>query len=309
MADNSGIDWTDATWNPITGCSIKSPGCTNCYAMKLAGTRLRHHPSRAGLTYPTKNGPVWTGEVRLNEQWLDQPFRWKRPRDIFVCAHSDLFHEGVPSAWLDRIFDEMDRAPWHRYQILTKRPDRMAMWCAAPRPNVWLGASAERQKEADERREPLAALAAAGWNTWVSYEPALGLVDWTGYEFIKWLVSGGENGPRPSHPDWHRAARDFCAEHDIPYYFKQWGSWAPAPWKLARDNNETDDAYKARSEATAATHGVNDSGHCCKFDHQPWSCERADQPSRGWAGMRKVRKNAAGHRLDGREWRETPSAA
>ena len=93
MADNSGIEWTGATWNPITGCSVVSPGCTNCYAMRLAGTRLRHHPSRTGLTQQTKAGHVWTGEVRFNEQWIDQPFRWKRPRDIFVCAHGDLFHD------------------------------------------------------------------------------------------------------------------------------------------------------------------------------------------------------------------------
>lgn len=125
MADNSKIEWTDATWQPITGCSIVSPGCTNCYAMKLAGTRLRHHPSRAGLTRDTKAGPVWTGEVRFNKDWLDQPLRWKRPRRIFVCAHGDLFAEGVPDEWIDRVFAVMALAPQHTFQVLTKRAKRM----------------------------------------------------------------------------------------------------------------------------------------------------------------------------------------
>lgn len=126
MADRSKIEWTDATWNVITGCDVVSPGCTNCYAMRLAGTRLRHHPSRKGLTVDTKAGPVWNGQVRFNEQWLDQPLRWTRPRMIFVCAHGDLFHEGVPDEWIDKVFAVMAKAPRHVFQVLTKRPERMA---------------------------------------------------------------------------------------------------------------------------------------------------------------------------------------
>lgn len=125
MADNTHIEWTDATWNPVTGCAVVSPGCTNCYAMGLAGTRLQHHPSRAGLTIDTKAGPVWTGEVRLNEAWLTQPLKWRRPRKIFVCAHGDLFAEGVPDAWIDRVFAVMALAPQHTFQVLTKRSARM----------------------------------------------------------------------------------------------------------------------------------------------------------------------------------------
>lgn len=132
MADGTHIEWTDATWNPITGCAIVSKGCTNCYAMKLAGTRLRHHPSRAGLTRETKAGPVWTGEVRFNEQWLDQPIRWRRPRRIFVCAHGDLFAEGVPDEWIDRVFAVMVLASQHTYQVLTKRPERMRAYVSEP---------------------------------------------------------------------------------------------------------------------------------------------------------------------------------
>ncbi len=125
MADGTRIEWTDATWNPITGCSVVSPGCTNCYAMKLAGGRQRHHPSRKGLTMATKSGPVWNGEVRFNEGWLDQPIRWTRPRRIFVCAHGDLFHPAVPDVWIDAVFAVMAMAPQHQFQVLTKRPERM----------------------------------------------------------------------------------------------------------------------------------------------------------------------------------------
>ena len=121
MAQDSKIEWTDATWNPITGCSVVSPGCTNCYAMGLAGTRLKNLPSRIGLTRESKAGPVWNGQVRLNAEWLDQPLRWKRPRKIFVCAHGDLFAEAVPDEWIDRVFAVMALAPQHTFQVLTKR--------------------------------------------------------------------------------------------------------------------------------------------------------------------------------------------
>jgi len=125
VSDGSKIEWTEATWNVITGCSMVSPACTNCYAMRLAGTRLQHHPSRAGLTRMTDRGPVWTGEVRFNEDWLTQPLKWKKPRKIFVCAHADLFHENVPDEWIDKIFAVMALCPQHTFQVLTKRPERM----------------------------------------------------------------------------------------------------------------------------------------------------------------------------------------
>lgn len=231
MAETSTIEWTDATWNPITGCSVVSPGCTNCYAMRLAGTRMKHHPSREGLTTMSKAGPVWNGKVRLNRAWLSQPIRWKRPREIFVCAHSDLFQDAVLGAWIFEIFLVMGEADQHTYQVLTKRPDSMADFCGrltAPLNHVWLGVSIEDQKRADERRPAMKALADAGWNVWVSYEPALGPVDWTGWDFAKQIVAGGESGPgaRPSHPDWYRVTRDWCAARGIAFFFKQWGQFA-----------------------------------------------------------------------------------
>lgn len=180
MADNSKIEWTDTTWNPITGCSVASPGCTNCYAMKLAGTRMKHHSSRAGLTVDTKAGPVWTGEVRFNEQWLDQPLRWKRPRMIFVCAHGDLFHESVPDEWIDRVFAVMALCPQHTFQCLTKRSKRMREYLAnsftKSRVQFWcsiegLALTGRRQSEAAaEEAEEFVALSTAEWplpNVWL----------------------------------------------------------------------------------------------------------------------------------------------
>lgn len=253
MADGTHIEWSDATWNPITGCQVTSPGCTNCYAMKLAGTRLKHHPSRKGLTTDTKAGPVWNGQVRLNREWLHQPSEWRRPRKIFVVAHGDLFSEQVPDDWILDILTVIACNPQHVFQVLTKRPDRMAdimmhsdlledvyanwsgfsgkpreVW-SWPLHNLWLGTSVEDQAWADKRWLPMANLDAEGWTTWVSYEPALGPVDWRLWNFIKWMVSGGESGAgaRPTHPDWHRATRDFCATRGIPYLFKQWGNHRP----------------------------------------------------------------------------------
>ena len=290
MADHSKIEWTDATWNPVTGCSVVSPGCTNCYAMKLAGTRLKHHESRAGLTRDTKAGPVWTGEVRFNEAWLTQPLQWKRPRMVFVCAHGDLFHEDVPDAWIDQVFAVMALAHRHTFQVLTKRSERMRdylsrhrwhLWAAAgraidplrwqnlppimggdrtPVPNVWLGISAEDQLRADQRIPDLLATPAA--IRFVSAEPLLGPIDFnripmpqdedrecsalSGHEIagmvgnavgwippLDWIIVGGENGPRQMLAEWAQAIRDQCAAANIPFFFKQWGSYLPAGQAMA----------------------------------------------------------------------------
>lgn len=221
MADKSDIGWTGATWNVITGCKIKSPACRLCYAMDLAGTRLKNHPSRAGLTKVVKGRQVWTGEVRFNEDWLLQPLQWKRPREIFVVAHGDLFYEEVPDAWIDRTFAVMALAYWHTFQTLTKRSARMLayfndpdtfrrIWNEAvildnklhvasdlvgsfllpadpknptwPLPNVHGGVSAERQREADERIPDL--LSSPFAKRYVSAEPLLEDID---FESRGWL--------------------------------------------------------------------------------------------------------------------------
>jgi protein gp37 len=133
MADTTNISWTDATWNIITGCTLVDEGCRNCYAAHLAANwpALARHPSRAGLARNNADGVAkFTGEVRFNEQWLDQPLRWRKPRRIFVCAHGDLFHESVPDDWIDRVFAVMALCPQHSFQVLTKRPDRARAYLA-----------------------------------------------------------------------------------------------------------------------------------------------------------------------------------
>ena len=438
MADGSKIEWTEATWNPITGCSLASPGCTNCYAMKLAGTRMQNHESRKGLTIDTKAGPVWNGEVRFNEQWLDQPLRWKRPRMIFVCAHGDLFHESVPDEWIDRVFAVMALAPQHTFQVLTKRSARMRdylskVWgdldeqiarttaavnhvfriaghrgnwgrCGStstsittisrgtgareyamlrrlpdggverfywhngeeswhrcgeayaaklpdwaghrqefgwglkqwPLPNVWLGVSVEDQKRADERIPDL--LATPATVRWISAEPLLGPLKirsylmagrhpggcgncgrvhgfircpnyggisktWSPYEgaaptctdfrrtdfAIDWVVAGGESGreARPMHPAWARALRDQCNDAAVPFFFKQWGAWAPLEKALP--------AQPGSPGMTAWPDGT------VRFGHDV-------DPSVG-AGISMFlgTKSITGRMLDGRTWDEVPA--
>jgi protein gp37 len=226
MGHNTGIEWTDDTWNPIVGCSVVSPGCTNCYAMRQAGTRLDGNPATplyAGTTQRSKAGPVWTGKVALaTDKTLLAPLRWRAPRRIFVNSMGDLFHEAVPDEWIDRVFAVMALAPQHTFQVLTKRSKRLRAWFAGtedtgdaftrilsrapkmmeggddwwdflsdrgwPLPNVWLGVSAEDQPRADERIPDLLATPAAV--RFVSAEPLLGAIDLT---WIPWAEDNDDN--------------------------------------------------------------------------------------------------------------------
>lgn len=256
MADKTSIEWTDATWNVITGCSVVSPGCTNCYAMRLAGSRLAYSRPYAGLTQHSKAGPVWNGQVRLNDQVLEQPLRWTRPRRIFVNAMGDLFHENVPDAWIDAVYDVMRRAEGHTFQVLTKRADRMRAYydrrirdrMPTRTDNIWLGVSAEDQERLRRRIWQLSRTPARV--RWISAEPLLGPLeisrvaayDHPGFHAnflagpkggavggIDWVVAGGESGPgaRPMHPAWPAALHDECARYSVPFLFKQWGDWKP----------------------------------------------------------------------------------
>ncbi|HZQ01376.1 MAG TPA: phage Gp37/Gp68 family protein [Reyranella sp.] len=240
------IEWTDATWNPTVGCSIVSPGCTNCYAMKMAHRIAGTFPHYAGLTMRTKAGAVWTGKVaEARADVLLKPLRWKSPRRIFVNSMSDLFHEDLPDAAIDKVFAVMALCPQHTFQVLTKRAERMRKYFADadrfwkvthhldvtglvwPLPNVWLGVSAERQIEAEERIPHLAMTPAA--KRFISAEPLLGPVHLAGADLhcLDWVIAGGESGPRarPAHPDWIRGLRDQCARAGVPFFFKQWGEW------------------------------------------------------------------------------------
>lgn len=330
MADHTPIEWTDATWNPITGCAIESPGCKHCYAMTLAGTRLRNHPSRVGLTTLAANGAyVWNGKTRLNREWLDQPVRWSRPRMIFVVAHGDLFYEKVPVEWIDEVFAIMALAGWHTYQVLTKRADRMADYMGelyagrmyqiaekwshagfkaqetimasftAGLPQCWLGVSAENQKFFDERVKHLREIHAAV--RWISAEPLLGHIDArAALADIQWIVAGGESGSRarPSHPDWFRSLRDQCARAAVPFHFKQHGAWLEVDAdKPTRIVESTDPAHAA--EARRCDGFINLNGHFLR------ELNRARE-NVAYRGIARIGKKAAGRVLDGRTWDEFP---
>ncbi len=214
MADNSRIEWTEATWNPVTGCSKVSPGCAHCYAETFA-ERWRGIPG-----HPYEQG----FDLRLWPSRLDVPLRWKRPRVVFVNSMSDLFHEEIPDDYIAQVFDVMRRADWHVFQILTKREDRlrdlapMLEWPG----NVWMGVTIENRRfvhRADALREVPAAV------RFISAEPLLGSLERLNLDGIDWLISGGESGPR--HRDvkveWLRDLRDRCVEANVAYFFKQWG--------------------------------------------------------------------------------------
>lgn len=303
------IEWCDKVWNPITGCTKISEGCRNCYAERVAKRFW---------------GERKFSEVRCHAERLEQPLHWRRPQRVFVNSMSDLFHEDVPNEFIDRIFAAMALCPQHQFQILTKRPERMAEYCSALAgrevrvslaitrtplwdrglasertvamiedlmakgllPNVWLGVSVEDQETADERIPILLQTPAAV--RWLSVEPILGPIVLEGYtesesvsnpgkhapraylrHGISWTACGGESGrnARPMHPDWVRSLRDQCQVAGVPFFFKQWGEWAPVS-------------------------GVGASRRHFHFEDG--------------ITMRRVGKKVAGRMLDGREWNEFP---
>ncbi len=210
----SSIEWTEATWNPVTGCTQISPGCAHCYALTFA-ERFRGVPG-----HPYENG----FDLQLRPDRLDQPLRWKKPRSIFVNSMSDLFHPDVPDAYIVQVFEVMTVAERHRFQVLTKRSERLAeMASSLPWPsNVWMGVSVENQRftcRVDDLREVPASV------RFLSCEPLLGPLDLDLHE-IHWVIAGGESGPgaRPMDPDWVRGVRDQCCEARVPFFFKQWGA-------------------------------------------------------------------------------------
>lgn len=227
MAGSSSIEWTDATWNPVTGCSIASPGCTNCYAMRMAARlEAMGQESYQGLTRKSGGRSVWTGRVQLVEDALSVPLKWRAPRLVFVNSMSDLFQEDVPVAFIARVWEVMEATPRHRYQILTKRPERMAEIVnsgAFPMlPNVWLGTSVE-SRDYNERIDHLRSVRAAV--RFISFEPLIGRIGSVDLSGIDWAIVGGESGPgaRPMLIDWVDEIKTACDEADTAFFFKQWG--------------------------------------------------------------------------------------
>jgi protein gp37 len=218
MAAGSAIEWTDATWNPFTGCTQVSPGCDHCYALTFA-ERFRGVPG-----HPYEQG----FDLRLWPQRLDLPLLWKKPRRIFVNSMSDLFHKDVPDAFVRSIFDTMLQADWHTYQILTKRPQRLArLGQSLPWPShIWIGVSVETNDyawRADYLRQVPAAV------RFISAEPLLGPVDQLSLDGLHWVITGGESGAghRQCDPAWVRDVRDRCVGEGVAYFHKQWGGRTP----------------------------------------------------------------------------------
>lgn len=227
MAQQSSIEWTDLTWNPVVGCSIESAGCTNCYAMRMAA-RLEAMglDKYQGLTKRSKRGAVWADKVRCHEESVEIPLTWKKPRRVFVNSMSDLFHPDVPTDFVRRIWSVMARTPQHHYQILTKRPQRMSelLLEISPEPlaNVWLGTSVEDRKVVD-RIEYLRAVPASV--RFISFEPLIGDVGKVDLTNIDWAIVGGESGPRARAMDkeWVETILDQCLDAGTAFFFKQWG--------------------------------------------------------------------------------------
>lgn len=287
------IQWADAVWNPITGCTKVSDGCKHCYAERMA-SRLG---GRAG--YP-KNNPF---AVTLHADKLDEPLRWRESRMIFVCSMGDLFHEDVKDGWIDEVFQVMKEARQHTFLILTKRVRRMFEYVFGPKvtinlPNVWLGTSVENQKTADLRIQILLQIPAA--KRFISCEPLLGPVDlyaavyktlrgsyyriapkfsWGKNKGIDWVICGGESGPgaRLMNAAWAKGLRDQCQEAKVPFFFKQWGEWIPS--------REIDETMAKQVD--------------WKMTNQ-WESE--DDTDIYW----QVGKQLAGRKMDGLVWDEIP---
>ena len=325
------IEWTDATWNPIVGCSKVSNGCKNCYALPMAW-RLQNNPNIDDIYHDAvkRDGgkTAWTGVINFNGEALLKPLKWKKTRKIFVNSMSDLFHENVPDEWIDRVFAVMALCPQHIFQILTKRPERMRAYYQDPArddkitwsqaeftkrfqsqssalSNVWIGVSVEDQKTADERIPILLKTPAA--LRWVSAEPLLGPIEFGSVDMhgvakvyrekiinhLDWVVVGGESGhgARPMHPDWVRGIQRQCEEANVPFLFKQWGEWED------QSNKE-----KCSSEILCHTQDMNVLGAGCKYG----GMLDPDWREKGGAIMGKVGKKAAGRLLDGVEYDQYP---
>jgi len=316
------IEWADAVWNPVTGCTKVSAGCANCYAERMAKRFPQIHgldfmPAYPDYIGPTDADPVPFSRVVLHPDRLDQPPHWRKPRRVFVCSMGDLFHEDVPVSFIRDVWRVMANATHHTFMILTKRPKRMVEVVGGQNlifsPHIQLGVSVENQETADERIPLLLQTPAAV--RFVSVEPMLGPVDlrrgrWipfyqtadeepdedpreVGYPpesvytktgKLDWVICGGETGPgaRPMRPDWARSLRDQCQAAGVPFFFKHWGEWAPG-WRAG--------------EALAEGRTIHPNCRVHKWGE-------GEAASWSW----RVGKKAAGRLLDGREWNEWPGS-
>ena len=243
------IEWTDATWNPVAGCSIMSAGCTNCYAMNMAKRLEAMGVNKyKGLTRNSGNRTIWNGVVTVDRGALDIPRKWKKSRKIFVNSMSDLFHPAVSEVFVADVWKVMAETPHHHYQILTKRPDRMAKIlneiCPQPLENVWLGTSVEGRNvlhRIDELRDVPATI------RFISFEPLIAAVGRVDLRKVDWAIVGGESGraARPIREEWIDEIHDQCRVHGTAFFFKQWGTWGKDNKRRSKKLNGRD--YRGRT--------------------------------------------------------------
>ena len=239
MGDRTGIEWTDATWNPMTGCTKISAGCDHCYAATVAQTKTRETYLRH---LPVKDTPTNRADPFAPRYWedrLEQPVRWRAPRRIFVNSMSDVFHARFSIDMIQRVFDVMNRASWHQFQVLTKRPERAVRLAArlSWSDNIWMGTSIENMEVA-ARADYLRLVPAAV--RFISAEPLLGPVDGLDLSDIDWVIGGGESGIgfRTCDPEWARGLRDLCLQEGVAFFWKQWGGRTPKAGGRVLDGEE-----------------------------------------------------------------------
>jgi len=234
MAQTSKIEWTQLTWNPVVGCTKVSPGCKNCYAERMAGrlAGMAEQAQRSGQSAGRKQNYLdvvdgygrWSRDVVLVREAIEDPLHWRSPRLVFVNSMSDLFHEAVPLSFIQEVFAVMNRSSQHTFQVLTKRPERVAQVCdrLSWTRNIWLGTSIENASVI-QRIEALRDVDAA--IRFLSVEPLIGPIPNLPLDGIHWVIVGGESGPgaRLLKAEWVRAIRDSCIQGGVPFFFKQWG--------------------------------------------------------------------------------------
>ena len=241
MSENSAIEWTDTTWNPVTGCTKISAGCDICYAERFSERfrGVRDHPFRTGF------------DLTLRPERLQQPLGWKRSRMVFVNSMSDLFHKEIPDAYIASVFDTMEKADWHIYQVLTKRSSLMQRFIndryeirLAP-PHIWFGVSVENRKATSRIAHLQKARASVRF---LSIEPLIAPVGELNLDGIDWVIVGGESGwgARPVHPEWVTHIRDQCLDSGVAFFFKQWGGRSPKASGRLLDGKEWNQFPKKR---------------------------------------------------------------
>lgn len=245
MAPNTAIEWTNATWNPVTGCTKISAGCDNCYAERFS------ERFRGVKGHPFENG----FDLTLRPDRIDQPLSWKKPRMVFVNSMSDLFHKEVSREFIARVFDTMEKADWHIFQVLTKRSSLMRDFVNERYKNVkapehiWLGTSVEDNARSSRIRHMQEMNASVRF---LSIEPLIGSIDNLDLHGIHWVIVGGESGPRarPMKSEWVRAIRDQCKKQKVPFFFKQWGGIRPKTGGRLLDGKEWSQFPKLSKNAT-----------------------------------------------------------